>query len=51
MSFLFSLSGLLSIVTLLAIFGGMGWFAYKMYKLSSRPRVEIEHHNDHSPQH
>jgi len=52
MNYVFSLSGLLSIVTLLAIFGGMGWFAYKMYKLSAQPRVElIDKNNKHSPQH
>lgn len=52
MNYIFSLSGLLSVVTLLAIFGGMGWFAYKMYKLSAQPRVElIDKNNNHSPQH
>ena len=42
MDFLFSQSGILSIITILAVFGGMGWFAYKMYILSSQPRVELE---------
>ena len=52
MTYLFSLSGALVIVTILAMLFGMGWFAYKMYKLSATPRVEIEHdHNDHAPQH
>ena len=52
MTYLFSLSGALVIVTLLAVFLGMGWFAYKMYKLSAMPRVEIIHDDiDHEPQH
>jgi len=36
MDFLLSQTGLLSIVTIGAIFGGMGWFAYKMYTLSAK---------------
>ena len=52
MEFLFTQSGILSIVTLLSIFGGMGWFAVKMYKLSAQPRVElVKESNKHSPQH
>jgi hypothetical protein len=52
MEFLFSQTALLSIVTLVAIFGGMGWFAYKMYVLSGKPAANANLTNDkHSPQH
>lgn len=42
MDFLFSQTALLSIVTLVAIFGGMGWFIYKMYKLSGKPSAQSD---------
>lgn len=51
MDFLFSQTGILSIVTLAAIFGGMGWFMYKMYVLSAKPGIEQEEQAKHSPQH
>lgn len=54
MEFLFSQTALLSIVTLAAIFGGMGWFVYKMYVLSGKPSATVSAHltqDKHSPQH
>ncbi|WP_158278830.1 hypothetical protein [Leucothrix arctica] len=53
MTYLFSLSGALVILTILAMIFGMGWLAHKMYKLSAKPRVEIVHDDidDHAPQH
>lgn len=44
MDFLLSQTAILSIVTLLAIFGGMGWFAYKMYVLSAKPSADTKDH-------
>ena len=51
MDFLFSQTGILSIVTLAAIFGGMGWFAYKMYVLSAKPAAPLQDQNKHAHQH
>jgi hypothetical protein len=52
MEFLLSQTAILSIVTLVAIFGGMGWFAYKMYTLSGKPAASANlTHDKHSPQH
>ena len=51
MDFLFSQTGILSIVTLAAIFGGMGWFIYKMYVLSAKPSVPLQDQNNHAHQH
>ncbi len=52
MEFLLSQTAVLSIVTLVAIFGGMGWFAYKMYTLSGKPAAGANlTHDKHSPQH
>jgi hypothetical protein len=52
MDFLFSQTGILSIITLLAMIGGMGWFAYKMYVLSAKPSdAAIQEHHKHAHQH
>ncbi|WP_181389596.1 hypothetical protein [Leucothrix pacifica] len=48
MDFLFSQTGILSIVTLAAIFGGMGWFIYKMYTLSAKPAVPLQDQSKHA---
>ncbi len=37
MNFLLNQTVILTAITILAIFGGMGWFVYKMYILSKTP--------------
>lgn len=51
MDFLLSQTGILSILTLAAIFGGMGWFIYKMYVLSAQSKVAPQEQTKHSVQH